>query len=232
MGSGIALRAIRNDSGGSAEFALLKPDGDPPTVTPAEGGGPALEEGVDPLPEIGAVGGRHEGLLLEVELRLEAARQRRLHEALRGGLRQGRPVRQAAGEVARGAVELRRRDDAVDEAEAQRGGRVEGVVQEDQVERAPRPEEPGERPGRAAVGARPEARIGGQEGRGLGRDAEVAGEREAEPPPATGPWTAATTIFGIVRIVRIAAWNRSIRREAVSAARSGSWWKTARSPPP
>ena len=93
-------------------------------------------------------------------------------------------------ERARLGHQLGRRHDAIDEADAQRVVRRDGIAGEQQLERAPAADEPRQALRSGVAGNQPEVDFGLSELRGVGREAHRAGHRQlaaaAEREPVDG----------------------------------------------
>src|SRR5213596_3763646 len=132
-------------------------------------------------PEVLGAAARRDRLGLELHLGLEALPRGLVEESLRPAERLRRPLRELARERVHGAPELGVGHDARHESPLERLTGREHAVGEVELHRSAQPHEPREEVRGRPVGGRRDLRVRHREARRLGRDHEVAGEREREP---------------------------------------------------
>ena len=84
--------------------------------------------------------------------------------------------------------------------------RVETLAEEDELARAPEPDQLRQKRGDAARHEHAEPDLGEEAARALGHDREIAVDHPLEPPPTAQPWIAPTTILPPSEIARVTSW--------------------------
>ena len=123
---------------------------------------------------------------LGLELILEAGLERAVEQRLGAGVGLGGAGGEAVGELFGFRLQVRFRDDEIDQSEIARGGGVEAVGQHGQFHRLVQADQARQEEGGRAVRAGADQRIGHGEHGAVGGDHHVAGHGQREPGAGAG----------------------------------------------